>query len=233
MNYTFDNIDFSNLNDTKISNNTKKYDETTTEIYRIKRLFKVDALTGEQIPDYLKFEFIYKWDPYTGEICEIDEIGPLCFNAITLYDYIFKNRYKGLWNNPEDGFHGYYGDLIGTGINLEIKSRGSNIEKYLFRLPIIDCYLPPNHNYALITMGPLLSDENINTIDNIVIKYHVNGKYLTPLKIIKKYYDNAINNNPKSHDVIQYKKIYKELSDQEAIENINRIYVDKLVNLFE
>ncbi len=214
-----------------------QYDKTTTETYRIKRLYKIDPLTDQEIPENLIFEYKYRWDPFTGNPIEIDEVGPLCFNALTLYDYYFTNRFKGLWNPPADQYQGYYGDLVGTGKNLEIKSRGDNPEKYLFRLPIIDCYLPLKHNYSIITMGPLLTDEDIALIDSIVSKYHRNKNYCTSLKTIKEYYDNAIcsqseiSNNPSASSWFKSNNYKTNKKQKENLEKFNRINIDKLVQM--
>jgi len=193
MEFSFDTIDLStllkpniksniNLN-TNNEKNTKSitennfdnnynYDNTTIETYRIKRIFKIDPLIDQEVPDNLAFKFAFIWNPYTGIRESIDIIGPLCFNVINLYDYYFINRFKGLWNEPTNEYQGFYGELIGTGKNIKINSRGSNPEKYLFRIPIIDCYLPSDHNFSFVTMGPELSDTEISQIDNIIIQFH-------------------------------------------------------------
>lgn len=232
MDLNFDEIDFSKLqikSDDKKEKVVEKYDKTTMETYRIKRLLKVCPLSDNEVPVHLRFEYEHRWDPISGEIIEKDEVGPLCFNAITLYDYIFTNRFKGLWNPATDGYEGYYGDLIGLGNKLEIKSRGSNPEKYLFRLPIIDCYLHPEHNYSIITMGPILSDDDIKKIDDVVTKYHKNKNFLTTLSKLKELYDNAICDEPNSKEYEDFKEKNKNLSEYELKEKFNRMCVDKLV----
>lgn len=238
MNLNFDFVDFTSINIQDIENNTNSinYDKTTTETYRIKRLFKIDPLTDTEIQDKLIFSYKYKWNPYTGECTDIDETGPLCFNALTLYNYFFANRFKGLWNPPNDGFQGYYGELVGSGLKLEIKSRGINPEKYLFRLPIIDCYLEENHNYSQITMGPLLSEEDIDIIDHIVLEHHKNkNKHITPLYLLKNYYDYALNSSFDLDEFLIFKMLKKNadlnLSCNELLYKFNKIHVDKLVNL--
>ncbi len=99
MDFNFDEIDFSKLTVKKESEKknkeVQKYDKTTTESYRIKRILKIDPLTDLEIPDNLRFEFEHKWDPISGEIIGLDEVGPLCFNAITLYDYYLQIGIKG------------------------------------------------------------------------------------------------------------------------------------------
>ncbi len=227
--------DINNNNNNNNNNIIRLYDKTTTETYRIKRLYKIDPLTDQQIPEHLIIEFKNIWNPYTGKILEEDVTGPLCFNALSLYDYFFSNRFKGIWNPPQNQFQGYYGEYLGGGSSLEIKSRGTNPEKYLYRLPIIDCYLPLGHNLATITMGPLLTDEQIELIDGIVSKYHKNKNNFTPLKTLKEYYDNAIcseselaiNSNAKTW----FKSNNYKLDKKEHLEKFNRFNVDKLVNL--
>ncbi len=234
MDLSFEQIDFAKLSiksDAKEKKSIDKYDKTTTETYRLKRLLKIDPLTDLEVPEHLRFEYEFKWDPISGEVIEKDEVGPLCFNAITLYDYLFQNRFKGLWNPATDGFEGYYGDLVGSGSKLEIKSRGLNPEKYLFRLPIIDCYLHPEHNLSLITMGPILSDSHINSIDEIVKKYHKNKNYITPLIKLKELYDKAISKEPDCHGFKEFKAKTENVSENEVKEKFNRICVDKLVKM--
>ena len=247
--FSFDTIDFSILNNSKEDTNKKlikncidtntnneiKYDNTTNETYRIKRLFRIDPFTDQEIPSNLIFEFEYTWNPYTGIRDKIDPIGPLCFNAVYLYDYFYSNRYKGLWNPPVEQFQGYYGDLLGASKGIKIKSRGTNPERYLFRLPIIDCYLPPTHNFSIITMGPELTDNEISKIDLVVQKSHPKRTQpsFATLTMIKFYYDNALNSSPdpNSDEIKELKKKYPTLTENEINEKYNRFWVDKLVKL--
>lgn len=256
MSYTFDLIDFdsyvedekypstnisnSNYNSNKDDNNCKMdkleiYDKTTCETYKIKRLYKIDPITDSVVPENLEFKFYYKWNPYNGSRIELDEIGPLYFNAIDLYQYYFINRYKGLWIKPENGFEGMYGDIVGGGKKCNIKSRGDNPEKYLFRLPIIDCYLPPTHKMSIITMGPELTEEEINEIDSIILKYHPNksNSKFTSLSKLKHYYDQALETQPDPEciEIKELKNKYQDSSEIEINYRYNRIFVDKLVNL--
>ena len=227
------NFDFVNFEDDPeekpIIDTYCEYDKTTTETYRINRLLSIDPITNEKISEELKFKFKEKWDPLTGKRASIDEIGPLCFNTINLYRFYMKNRTNGLWNPPTNDntgyYQGYYGDLVGSGINININSRGSYPEKYLFRLPIVDCYLTKNHNHSLITMGPILTDAEINEIDYI-ITHKSTLKNQPKLSLIKKWYDKAIT------DVIDYNKLrnkYNLISERDIKDRYNRKYVDKLV----
>jgi hypothetical protein len=229
-----DNFDFVNFEDEPEEKPSKEnsyceYDKTTTETYRINRLLSIDPILNEKIEEGLKFKFNDKWDPLTGIRTSIDEIGPLCFDTVNLYKFYMKNRTNGLWNPPTNDntgyYQGYYGDLVGSGINININSRGSYPEKYLFRLPIVDCYLTKNHNHSLITMGPILTDAEINEIDYI-ITHKSTLKNQPKLSLIKKWYDKAIT------DVIDYNKLrnkYNLISDRDIKDRYNRKYVDKLV----
>ena len=250
MDFSFDSIDFSsclhdktqesdmNLNSSKIDTDIKifeQYDKITCETYRIKRLYKIDPISDIEIPKDFIFEFKYKWNPYNGFREDIDDVGPLCFNAINLYDYYYINRYKGLWTPPQDGFQGIYGDMVGSGKNVLIKSRGTYPEKYLFRLPIIDCYLPLTHNLSIVTMGPELTEQEITQIDLIVTKLHpkrFNPKFAS-LTMLKYYYDRAldISPDPDLDDIKELKSKYPNLSPSEIKQKYNRYYVDKLVNI--
>lgn len=236
---SYDSVDISktiDINKTSTdTNNLTNYDKTTCETYRIKRLFKIDPLTDLEVPDNLAFRFLYSWNPYTGIRGTDDIIGPLYFNAINLYDYFFSNRYKGLWNPPVGEFQGYYGDLVGTGKNIKIKSRGSNPEKYLYRIPIIDCYLSQNHNYSHITMGPELTDHEVSQIDRIVMSSHPKKSHsnFASLTMLKYYYDMALESSPdpKSDEIIDLKNKYPSLGERDINEKFNRYWVDKLVRL--
>jgi hypothetical protein len=235
MDYTCDLIDFNIINNEKNItssskiNYTEKYDKTTTDTYRIKRLYHIDPLTDIPVSTLYTFKFFDKWDPYTGIRCGIDKIGPLHFDVIKLYDYYFDNRYTGLWNKPSGVFEGYYGELVGSGPNLEIKSRGSNPHKYLFRLPIIDCYLPTDHNYSLVTFGPLLTNDEINLIDNILIMNNI--RYKISLKKIKFYYDCALTNDVNDSEFLKYYNGCNNLSITDALDKFNRKNVDELIKL--
>ena len=230
--YDFDYVNFVDNNTSgtiesiklEKSFNCDDYDETTTELYRTLRLYKLDPITNEEISKDLIFEFKYKWDPLTGERKDIDKMGPLCFNALNLYQYYYSNRYNGLWYPPVQQYQGYYGDLLGCGKDMVVNGRPCQ-EKYLYRLPIIDGYLKKSHDHSLITMGPILTNEEIEHID-ILISNHMKKK--TSLKILKEYYDQALNDCP---DISELKKNNSELSDKELVDKYNRIFVDNLVNL--
>lgn len=234
MDFTYDCVNFtddpitntintsSSNSNSIVSDDSDKYDETTTEQYRTLRLYKIDPIMNEPIPSHLIFEFKYKWDPITGVRKEIDECGALCFNACNLYQYYYSNRFNGLWYPPVQEYQGYYGDLLGCGKDMFINGRPCT-EKYLYRLPIIDCYLKKSHNHSIITMGPILTDGEIDLIDNLTSNYRKNKP---TLKILKEYYDRALNNSP---DIEELKKTNYGLSDRELKDKYNRTYVDKLI----
>lgn len=222
MNYTYDFVNFDDVSSS--INNTDTFDETTTEKYRIMRLCKIDPIMNEEVPEHLMFKFKYKWNPITGIREEIDEYGPLCFDAWNLYQYYYINRCNGLWIPPTNNFQGYYGDLVGCGNDIYINGKYCP-EKYLFRLPIIDCYLKKSHNHSLITMGPKLTDEEIQQIDTLTLKLRKNGP---SLKMLKEYYDQSLNISP---DITELKRNYSCTTEMELKDKYNRIYVDKLVNM--
>lgn len=245
MSFSFESIDFSNIDflNKDYSNNLKidvvkkpiQYDKTTNETYRIKRLYKIDPIIDKHVESTLCFEFKYKWNPYNGLRNELDEVGPLCFDAINLYDYYYINRYKGLWSPPQDGYQGMYGDMVGSGKIVNIKSRGSFPERYLFRLPIIDCYLPQSHNMSVVTMGPELTDDEIYQIDAIVKKYHPKKSVhkFASLTMLKYYYDRALEITPDVNcdEIKELKKKYPNLNEDDINSKYNRYYVDKLKEL--
>lgn len=204
--FTFDFVNFSNLPDTNTIHIKKKYDKVTTETYCVKRRLEKCAITSENIVEMCKFKFKYMWNPLNGERTCIDNVGPLCFNIITLYNHYFNNRLTGLWTpssyDPvsKQSYEGYYGDLVGAGKNIKINSRGYHPDKYLFRLPIQDCYLYEDHNHSIVTMGPLLTDEEIREIDVLLLRlpYQYKSQLISHLTLsaLKAMYDNALDENP-------------------------------------
>lgn len=187
----------------------KLYDEfNILDNYKKFRINKIDPillielpLTSMTINDLFKFE--WKWDPYTGERLNIkDNDGPLYFDPNSLINYFYLNRLNNLWTNgyylENDFIQGYYGDALGKFPYFEIKGRGIHPEWYLFRLPISDCYLHKNHNRQTITMGPILTNEEIKKIYNLAKKCNnfktIYNYKLPDLVYIKKLYDFAVKN---------------------------------------
>lgn len=179
------------------------------DYYNALRKSRIDPLLN--IPLDICFEFKYKWDPYTGERLEEDINGPLCFHPDVLIHYFYTNRLNNLWIDSVDdssGFYeGYYGCHVGAGSNLEVKSRGLHPEKYLLRLPIVDCYLTNDHKESIVTMGPILTDEEINIIDELAFQTNMYHSWFNKpkpsLSLINDFYRNAIDNSLEYNENIQ------------------------------
>ena len=145
---------------------TKKKTKFTN--YENYRRNKIDPILLVDLPmndmeekDLFKFE--YKWDPYTGlRSKQKDPNGALYFDPNVLINYFYANRLNNLWIDEyfdgNDYIQGHYGDALGKFPNFEIKGRGPHPEWYLFRLPIIDCYLEDEHSLQMVTMGPILKN---------------------------------------------------------------------------
>ena len=227
------------------------YDDTTTEYYRVIRNRKISTIMQDDIGFYPEksFKFPYMWDPYTGErmknkngTLKEDPYGPLYFHPDDLIHYYYLKRLDKLWCDPKDEaggyFQGWYDDGVGSGKDMFLTGRGSYTELYLFRLPIHDCYLHPDHDMSLITMGPELTIDEINEIENLAeTNYTSNykskyGKPRPSLKQIKALHDQAISKTPdlsttykinRSNEHSISKEKLKEYRDAE-----NRLAVDKL-----
>ena len=137
--------------------------------YKYFRKNKIDPILLEQVDPNKTFSFKYKWNPYSGEkLDEIDENGPLFFDCNSLINYFYVNRLNNLWipSHNEGDFlvEGHFGDALGKYPDFNIKGRGTHKQWHLFRLPIIDCYVPKNNSLKYITMGPILSDKDLKKI---------------------------------------------------------------------
>lgn len=216
------------------------YEERTTEYYKTLRLRKMDPIVNIDLDDSNSFKFYWMWDPYTGERKEKDPHGPLYFDPDALIHYYYINRLKNLWNEPIDEtggyYEGYYDMLVGIGDNINVVGRGPCPEKYLFRIPIIDCYLEKDYNKSVITMGPQLTDEEAKEIDRLAQKNHTNYKMMfkrqrPSLYEMKRQYDIAINKNPDISHILDKNKEYteEELKNLKYKENCKA--VDKLKNM--
>ena len=208
---------------TSNSSYDKDYEERTTEYYKTLRLRKMDPIVNIDLDDSTSFKFNFMWDPYTGERKEKDPNGPLYFDPDALIHYYYINRLKNLWNEPVDEtggyYEGYYDMLVGIGDIINVVGRGPCPEKYLFRIPIIDCYLEKDYNKSVITMGPKLTDEEAREIDNLAQKNPTNYKMMfkkqrPSLYEMKKQYDIAINKNPDISHVLDKDREY---TDEEII----------------
>jgi hypothetical protein len=210
-------VDFSDCDTCIVTNidlykkDGHEYDDTTTEYYRVMRNRKINVIMQDDVDYYPEksFKFADRWDPYTGERILgkdgqyiKDPYGPLYFHPDDLIYYYYIKRLDKLWCEPKDEaggyFQGWYDDGVGSGKDMFLTSRGSYKELYLFRLPVHDCYLPPNHDMSIITMGPELTIEEIQEIENIAEIHYANnyktkyGKLRPSLKQIFYLYNQAI-----------------------------------------
>jgi len=196
-------------------------------LYESYRRDKIDPILLTPLPISKKytikdtFQFPYKWNPFSGQIShELDENGPLYFDPDTLINYFYIKRLSNLWT---DGYidpfgikyQGYYGDAVGNGNDFFIPGRGEHWDWYLFRLPILDCYI--DTKCPAVTMGPQLTFEDVKKIDILAKKYGNNYEKIyhhkrPKLTKIYKLYEQAIDKNPtvkiskgKTYDEMKYK----------------------------
>ena len=257
MDLDFDIYDLCDFSSSDVQTNTTskskyvkdgkpiEYDNMTIEYYRSLRERKMDPVTLEVVSPETGFEFPFEWDPYTGERRDIkDPYGSFWFDPHSLCYLIYKNKLRMLWKSETDEaggmFQGYYDACVGAGDDMKIVSRGSYIECYPFRLPVIDCYIPNDADHSIITMGPKLTNSEIRKIDELVklkghmsylSKFNFNKKGKIPeLTKIKFYYDQAISKEPdiseyvSEHDMSTISK-----STLEELRNrANRVAVDRL-----
>lgn len=240
-----DFVDFSDIPDNApvITNlyekNGQFYNEETTEFYRVMRERKSSVITQDDMnfSHDKAFAFPYQWDPYTGErSTQCDPYGPLYFHPDDLIYYFYINRLKKLWVDPVDEnagyFQGFYGDLVGIGDLMDIKGRGTYTELYIFRLPIHNCYLPKDHDLSVITMGPKLTDSEIEQINYLATTYYkdnyrkLHKKERPSLKQMKYLYDQAISKTPYITSGKYGKKELEEIRNK-----MNREAVEKLKSL--
>lgn len=208
-----------NLND-NIQLINYAFDKTTTETYRVMRELKLDPIDHDKVSLNLQFKFEYMWDPITGDRLGKDPYGPFYFNVFSLAKNFYYNRLRMLWVEGDiiDGikYEGYYGDGMKSGEDLYVPSRGISKHMHLFRLPIIDCYLPKDFNYSIITMGPKLTDDEINQIQGTLNNYYKthNKKNKINLCKIRDLYNIAINTNSTDEEA---KKAIEELKKMPKI----------------
>jgi hypothetical protein len=198
----------------KLNNKKIKYDKRTIEWYISLRKNNIDPLTHDYL-DNNYYEFKYEWDPYTGEIRNEDPYGSLKFNPVHLAYYYDFNKLNNLWTHGNQEYQGYYGDGLGAGENFYINSRGNHPEWYLFRIPIIDCYLTEDNNQSNITMGAKLTFNDIKKINDLLL-----------LEENVKLYKQTYNKNP--IDLVKLYKLYHQaistdLTLQENQKAVNEI----------
>lgn len=193
----------------KKSKYNEEYTFDTIELYKSMRKLKIDPIMNVETKESNRFEYYNMWDPLTGEILEKDPYGSLCFDTNYLLFTFYSQRLNNLWVRPVDEEGGYYSGFydsgVGAGEDCLIVGRGFHPEKYLFRLPIVDCYLTKDHNYQFITMGPKLNQKQIFEINNKINKesfvkifkneiplHKYNSFEIPDLTLIKSCYDIAI-----------------------------------------
>jgi len=189
--------------DSLYTENGKKiiYDNTTMLYYKTLRQIKMDPIGLYEVPEEYAFKFYEKWDPLTGERESKDPYGPIYFDPNILIKYFYTNRLNSLWvdeiDNADGYFQGYYDVAMGSGSDIYVQGKGNIPEKYLFRLPIQNCYIPKGFNKAIITYGPKLTDDELEMIDTLasLTKYPF-GRKRPSLVEMKKLYDIAIDNAP-------------------------------------
>jgi hypothetical protein len=185
-----------------------EYNDDTINKYRALRIQRLDPISHNKIEEDLCFKFPYIWDSLTGErLSTKDPYGGLCFDVITLSRLFYINRTKHLWveeyDEGQDGYiwSGYPDEGLGKGETFHIKSRGYHPEWYLFRLPILDCYIPKDLPEQIPTFGPKLTYNEIVEINDKLQKgrlIYKNMYYNEPpdLLKLKEYYDKAIDPIP-------------------------------------
>lgn len=236
-----DDILDTTIKKTSHANNIINNYDNCTIFYRKCRLNKIDPITHEKIKH--SYQYKYRWDPYTGTILDSDPDGSLHFDPMSLLNYFYLNRLNNLWISESNNniYDGYYGELVGIGKEFNIIPKGKCPEKYLFRLPINNCYLKKNYDRSVITLSPKLSNKDIIIIDDILNKYYkYNETYqeiihkITSLLYIKTLYDLAISKFP-SKDDYSILWNYADLSDidnEEIISDkdhyLNRLAVEFL-----
>ena len=179
-------------------NEKKNNDDINYNYYRKN---KIDPFTLEPITCKYVFTYPYKWNPYSGKkINEVDKNGPLYFDPANLIQFFYTQRLNNLWIEGDDGYDGYFGDALGNGPDFNIKGRGKHDEWYLFRLPIIDCYLDKEHSSQYVTMGPILNIDELKLIDKLAAaeqKYKEDSKQnKNILSKLYKLYHCAIDKEP-------------------------------------
>jgi hypothetical protein len=189
-----------------ITNNKKTvYNERTMEYYRVIRSLCYDPITYIKLSKKTRFKIPYMWDPYTGERLGLDPYGPLYISPDNLIHYFYTMRLKKLWIKPADEQSGFYqgtfDDAVGIGNNFYLKGRGYFPEWYIFRLPIVDCYLNKDYMMQAITLTPKITIDDVKEIDRLAnlnkLSYYKQFKKKRPLlKLIWNLYHDAINKNP-------------------------------------
>ena len=147
-------------------------DSNNKFFYIKKRLNKICPFSMETINNGFIIEKI--WNPFSGKFLDTkDPFGPLCCDPDFLIYYFYSNRLKYIYTHGDFNSTGFLGDAIGKFPEFNIPGRGNHPEWYLFRLPINDCYID-NNCVKYVTMGPVLSKEDISNIYNLAL---INNTY--------------------------------------------------------
>ena len=148
------------------------FGKQTMVTYAKAREMGFDMLMGFAMDNPKKaYRYKYMWDSYTGE-CLTDKkgdriedpYGPLHYDAGDLVNWFYSKRLSGLWVEQQGDFQAMYGEYVGSGMNLQLLGRGDHPERYLFRLPIHDCYLMDDYDTNIHTMGPRLTKSEVEEI---------------------------------------------------------------------
>ncbi len=212
-----------------------KYDDRTETYYRVLRKTKQDPITHLDVNVETGFKFEHEWDPYTGERLGLDPHGALWFDPDLLIKHFYTKRLQKLWIDPVDSDEGYfqgrYDDAEGAGEDFYIHGvRGKHYpEWYLFRLPIIDCYLTKDHKEQVITLGPKLTQDEISEIYKKAVMQgdsyrNMFGFHRPNLLLMKSFYDQAITKEPKIEN--SENMTYEQIKQQQS--KFNRDGIDKL-----
>ena len=200
-----DTVVRNTLDDIKDEYN-RMYADTTTIVYKGHREQKTDPVTYELVDIECGFAFPDMWNSFNGERTGTDPYGPLWFNPLTLLVTFYMSRLNGLYYE-KDGFAGYR-EYMGAGEDCEVIGRGLFPERYIFRLPIPDCYYYKEQKYNIVTMGPKLTYREICKIDRLLTHYYINHKAFKKIypKIgslfkLKLYFDIAIAKKPSLMDL--------------------------------
>ena len=153
------------------------YDENTKK-YCIYRKLNIDPLSLEVMDSSYPVFKIYKiWDAYNGEFKENDPFGPLCFDPINLAIYFWTNRYVHLLKDSDDVNNISTDDGLGAGVNFIVNGKGQYPERYLWRIPVVDCYIEKTNSVkenaflsSIPKMGPILLRKDIIELDCLVKK---------------------------------------------------------------
>ena len=185
----------------------------------------IDPLIKIDLPKskYL-FKYKYCWNPLNGQILGKDYRGPLYFDPDVLIHYFYTNRLNHLWIEPSNGYLGTFGDGMGNGPDFFIQSRGHSPHWYLFRLPLFDAYKNPKEMNQQITLGPILSKEEIKEIYILALNRKNNyrklfGKKRPDLLKLYEIYNDAI----RQPDVDKNHPSYKLLKEQYLYFNIQAV----------